>query len=145
MGSMGVGQLAAWVTVLGGLLLGSAYSWADRGINYTQVTATVETVGTRCRPATLDPAGNEALAQSPVWRDRAWGSCTAAEAWVRRNNRLAHVVRGRFAEIRYISPADGREYRGHLRVDGRDQARLVGGAQVRILAHNRDPLGFEPT
>jgi hypothetical protein len=141
--SMGVGRLAAFVIVFGGMALWSVVRWLDHSFNYTQVSAIVDTVGDRCRPATRDPAGREALERSPLWRGGAWGSCRDARAWVRREPR-AQITYSRVAEIRYVSPADGREHRGQLRLTGREQSKLAGGARVAILAHDSDPLAFEP-
>jgi hypothetical protein len=104
----------------------------------------VDSIDERCRPAATNNVRREALSRDPVWGHGAWGDCGAAARFASGDGRV-YVERGQVASIRYISPADRREHRAtlDLRLVG-DAKAVAAGGRVAILAHDSEPLTFDP-
>ena len=143
--AIGVGRLAAFLIMLVVYGAWTIYRGVDHWLNYSRVPAVVDSIDELCRPAATDGARREALDRDPVWGRGSWGDCGAAERYVSGDRHL-HVVRGQIASIRYVSPADRREHSARLDLHRVSDAKAVAtGGRLAILAHDRDPLTFDPS
>jgi hypothetical protein len=142
--SFGVGRLAAFVLCFFAYGVYTVYRGVDHWLHYSRVPAVVDSIGERCRPAASNRARREALSRDPVWAHGAWGDCSAARRYVSGDGQL-HVESAEVAAIRYVSPADRREHSGMLDLrQVSDVKAVTASGSVAILAHDTEPLTFDP-
>jgi hypothetical protein len=142
--AFGVGRLAAFFIMFAAYGVWTIYRGVDHWLHYSRVPAVVDNIDERCRPAATDRARRDALRQDPIWGHGAWGDCSAAGRFVSGDRRL-HVERGQVASIRYVSPADRREHRATLDMrQVSDPKAVAASGSVAILAHDSEPLTFDP-
>ena len=142
--SIGVGRLAAFVLCFFVYGVYTVYRGVDHWLHYSRVPAVVDSIDERCRPASSNRARRDALSRDPVWGHGTWGDCSAAQRFVSGDNRL-RVERAEVATIRYVSPADRREHAAMLDLrQVSDVKAVAAGGSLAILAHDSEPLTFDP-
>ena len=127
------GSLAA----VGFIAIVSAFSSADRGMNYKPAKGSVYLIDRTCNfIETTTTADGHKTARGVK------DSCISSDEWDSVRSKRDKDVSGKaVVHVSYTAPQDGASHTAELRFDGRDDAfyDLKAGDQIDILVSNEDP------
>jgi hypothetical protein len=143
----GIGHIAAGVAALGFMGYSYASTAVDHWLNFEQVNARVEKVGRLCQVHHRNEQVQAEFDTYPQYARRVWIDCADASAFAQNNklmvagNEYTPQVRGGpVANVRFVSPADGRAHSAPLELPPLADAEFPKvGAVIAIYAHTETP------
>jgi hypothetical protein len=128
------GCMAAALVLITGL---SAFSCANRAMNYTPAKASVSLIERQCDiiETTTDPDGHKSVRTYN-------GECKSVDAWDKAKSKRDKTISGKaVVTVSYTAPRDGSFQSAQLRFDSTDDEfyDLKAGDEIKVLVRNDDP------